>query len=256
MKTSSSIGLVVASGLSYWLTLSHAADLPSDGNRWSGDHIRVRVNVHEFRDVMATDTATGKRYCAPAGSRLVVNSETEDDLFVRFLSLTSDDDFAFSAADKAALDGCPDQNRVKLALGYKIAKGALARHDYTRTGVVFGGLVVPFKYRLGASKELVSSSTIAPFVGFRTGWLQSIGLTLTPVIAAGLSLVPVADPGGSTTSTKAAYTFALGIRLTSSKSDTFSAGLLYGRDFLNKADRDADPSVKEPWISIYLGYSL
>jgi hypothetical protein len=139
---------------------------------------------------------------------------------------------------------------------YKIAKSALEQHAFRRSGVTFGGLLVPFKYRLGNAKELVSSSAMAPYVGFRTAWFQNWGLSFTPVLAAGLSLVPVTDAGSSTTSTRAGYTLALGARLTSSKNEAFSAGLLFGRDFLSKSDRALDPNVSKPWLSFYVGFSI
>jgi hypothetical protein len=132
---------------------------------------------------------------------------------------------------------------------------ALNPLDHRRSGVKFGGLVVPFKFRLGSAKDLVSSSTVAPYVGFRTAW-NTFGLTFTPVLAAGLSLVPIADPQNNTTTSKAAYTLAVGIRLTSTKNESFNAGLLFGRDFLSRTDRDADPAATRPWASFYLGYSL
>jgi hypothetical protein len=113
---------------------------------------------------------------------------------------------------------------------------------------------VPFKFRLGKDKQLVSSSTVAPFVGFRTGWAP-FGLSFTPIVALGLSQVPIANSSGGT-DTKSAYTIAAGLRVTSNKNDKFSAGLILGHDYLNKADRAADTTVGKPWLSAYLGYSL
>lgn len=231
-----------------------APNIPSDQDKLIGDHLQLRTNVSGYTVVGATSGSPS--YCAPLGSRIEIGNETNDDVFVRFLTITDESDVGLNAVDKAALSACPKEQRVNAYTSYKLPKTTVAQNEFKRTGVTFGGLVVPFKFRLGKPKELVSSSTVAPFVGFRTGWLQGWGLTFTPVVAAGLSLVPVADSTSNTTSTKSAYTIAFGVRLTSSKNEAFSAGLLYGRDFFNKADRDLDPSVAKPWVSFYLGYSI
>ena len=219
--------------------------IPSDDNSFRDDHVRVLatlIDVEEFPKVGSS------KFCAPAGSRMVVSSEDDNSLYVRFLDTNALD---------GAKDGCP---KVGYALvntysTYVVAKNTFLRTDYRRSGVTFGGLVVPFKFRLGKSKELVSSSTIAPFVGFRTAWL-TYGLTFTPVVAAGLSLVPITDATSGTTETKSAYTFAAGFRVTSSKNDKFNAGLVFGHDFVNKADRRDGDTVGKPWMSFYLGYSM
>ena len=234
---------------------AYAADaaIASDNDSLSGDHLRLRTNANGFLSL--ADTSAAAR-CAPAGSRAAVSAETADEVFLRFLSVTDEDDTLLTADDKAALAACPKANRVNGFTQYKIPKASLRAYDFKRSGITFGGLVVPFKYRLGSSKELVSSSTVAPFIGFRTAWLQGFGLTFTPVVAAGLSLVPVADATTNSTSTKSAYTVAVGLRLTSSKNENFSAGLIYGRDYLSRVDREADPSVRKPWASFYLGYAM
>lgn len=232
---------------------SPAAAIPSDGNKLTGDHIRLQTNATDFMSLDAAGASASK--CAPVGSRIAVSEETTTDVFLRFISITNEADSLLTQADKDALKACPVENRVNGFSQYKLSKNKLAQTSYQRSGITFGALVVPFKYRLGA-KELVSSSAIAPYIGFRTAWLQGFGMTFTPILAAGLSLVPVTDAGTSTTATKSAYTFAAGLRLTSSKSESFSAGLILGRDFLNKVDKAGDKNADKPWVSFYLGYAL
>lgn len=245
------------------ISSASAADstFPSDENKFIGDHLRLRTNVDGFIEVSGDQS---KKFCAPVSSRVAVTGETSDELFVRFLDITDEADSLLNDVDKAGLAACPkkdakdakDGRRVNGFTQYKIKRTTIGEHDFKRSGVTFGGLLVPFKYRLGSSKELVSSATMAPFVGFRTAWFQNWGLTFTPVLSAGLSLVPVADAASNSTSTKAAYTLAAGVRLTSSKNEAFSAGVLFGRDFLNKADRAMDASVNKPWASFYVGFAI
>ena len=232
---------------------AQSSTIPSDENSLKDDHVRITTN---FSPILAPNDA--KQYCAPTGSRMAISDTDDTWLYVRFLSITDESDKLLDQSDKDALAACPkgpDGQRVNIFTAYKIAKSDFNHLDYKRSGVSFGALVVPFKFRLGKSKELVSSSTVAPFLGFRTAWL-TFGLTFTPVIAAGLSVVPVADSTSGATESKSAYTFAAGFRLTSTKNDQFNAGLLFGHDFLNKSDRQQDPSVAKPWLSFYLGYAL
>ncbi len=222
-----------------------------------GDTAYLRVTVPEFESVPAQGKpADGKSLCAPAGSRAFISEETADRVYVNFDAVTNADDFILLPLHKASLKACAAGSRVSLGTQYSISKASLAKYDFGRTGISFGALVIPFKYRLGEDKELLSSPAVAPYVGFRTSWLQSFGLTFTPVMAAGLSLVPVPTADGKETENKAAYTVALGWRISSSKNEKFSAGLLYGRDFLGRRDTDATPKLKRPWLSFYLGASL
>ena len=192
--------------------------------------------------------------CAAAGSRLKVERDDpkSKNLHFRFLQIASKDD---NIKDDAAIAECKSADTANTYTAYQVDREYFKSIPWKRTGVTFGALVVPFKFRLGSAKELVSSATIAPFVGFRTGYVP-FGVELTPVVAAGLSVVPVTNTSTSSTESKAAYTFAAGFRATSAKNEQFNAGLLFGRDFLNKSDRLNDPNVTKPWISFYLGYSI
>jgi hypothetical protein len=138
---------------------------------------------------------------------------------------------------------------------YKISNTQLSQATSKTTGVAFGALVVPFKFRLGNDKKLTASSTIAPFIGARWDGLQGFGMEGMPVLAAGLGMVPVTNPTTHTTETKSAYSTAAGFTLTSVKNSSFSAGILVGKDFLSKSDQAGDPSVGKLWISIWLGIS-
>jgi hypothetical protein len=149
---------------------------------------------------------------------------------------------------------CPEENRVNESTQYSIKKVDLLSHDYFRSGVTFGGLVVPFKFYLGDDKKISPSSTVAPYIGFRGP--APFGLTFTPIISAGLGLVPVSNPNTDKTETKSAFSTAIGLVLSSSKNQSFNAGLVIGKDFLSSADKALDSTVDNIWFSVYLGYSF
>jgi hypothetical protein len=217
---------------------------PGDDESFKGDRLTFRTLAQGIkRSDQPADEAT--TYCAGPSTAVRVRDETTHDITFRVTEMPKSPPSCASGAVA-----------VQEGIQYAISKTALAKYDYYRTGISFGGLVVPFKVRLGKDKDLIASPAIAPFVGYRTSWMQGVGVTFTPVLAAGLSLVPVPDASGETTETKAAYTTAIGFRVTSSKNGGFSAGLLYGRDFLGKRIADTDPRLHKPWFSFYVGASL
>lgn len=233
-----------------------------------GDHLELRTNITGFTETGNKDKNPPQK-CAPVGSKLAVQNinSTEQTANLYFLSVQQENPGWISKwlgsnnitdADlQAALAACPNDTpsseRVNNYTMYTIDKKILDDFAFKRTGIAFGALIVPFKFRLGNAKALVSSTTLAPYVGFRTPLFQSLGLTFTPVVSAGLGLVPVANPSGKGTDSKTAFSTAMGWILTSDKDDKFSVGALVGRDFLGKADREADSAVNKLWISLYIG---
>lgn len=217
---------------------STLASYPSDGNKYDGDKLQLLVKTCGFEEVETTPSAAA---CAPKGSEIIVNSDGGAYLFVAFKEIGT--------------ETCTPDCTVKPGIQYRIARTKLQQYYAKRSGVVFGALVVPFKFRLGSKHELVSSATVAPYVGWakQSGWG---GLTYTPVFSAGLGMVPVTDATSNSTVTKAAWSIAGGFLLTSSKNEQFTAGFLFGKDFLNAVDRQNDPSVEKPWASLFVGYSF
>jgi hypothetical protein len=218
--------------------------IPGDNGRYDGDHLTLRTTVRGFKEPGVQNAPS---HCAPAGAKLVVSREREGKLFVRFLQVEGE--------TKAADGLCEAIPRVRYFTQYEIDKTAVEQFDVKRTGVTFGALMVPFKFRLGDNK-IVSSATIAPYAGFRTGWLSSRGLTFTPLVSMGLGLLPVTDPATNESETRPALSAAAGFVIGSSKNEQFQAGLVIGRDYLGRADRALDPGSSKPWVSLYVGYTL
>lgn len=247
---------------------------PADSDRLDGDKLTLRTRATGFVELEGNAEVS---YCAPSESEAKVIREVGVYAFVRFLAVARNvkdptppdisdvdrvDGAKLAAAKRAAarLDvprrECSDESRVvKKGIAYRIERTRLKENnDYRRTGFAFGALIVPFKFRFG-DNEIVASPTVAPYVGWRTGFLGSYGLNFTPVFSAGLGLVPVTDPASSQTQTRPALSVATGVVLRSNKNDSFEAGVLLGRDFLGRADAALDPGSKKPWLSFYIGIS-
>jgi hypothetical protein len=228
-------------------------------DRLAGDHLRLRTFVFGF---MESDAGKDKK-CAPPGTGLAVSRDQSGTLIVRFYDIPSltevKKDFDVKAGDgefEKLWKRCED-SLVNNYTSYKIDRDELLTHDFKRSGVTFGGLLIPFKYRLSGDKGFVSSSTVAPYVGFRTRYLQTFGVSFTPILSAGVAFVPVRNPnGGTDPETKNAMSFAAGFVMTTSKDEKFNAGVVIGRDVLSDSDRRLDPNVNKPWLSFYIGFEM
>ncbi|MDN4054422.1 hypothetical protein QPK32_15170 [Massilia sp. YIM B02763] len=221
-----------------------ADDYPTNKGELIGPHKRLGTDAGGFTLKGNTDTTP---HCAGKNSVLSVIARTSEKTIVRFVSAKAPGS-AFEAC--AALDKHVTENAA-----YEIKNADFDTLALKDTGVAFGALIVPFKFRMGDDKKISSSTTIAPYIGVRWYRLQGFGVEFMPVVSAGLALVPVTDQTTRNTETKAAFSLATGITLSSRTNTDFSAGLLVGKDFLSKSDRQADPSVNKLWISIWLGVS-
>lgn len=222
------------------------ATYPSDEDRLDGDHLTLRVNAKIFK-AFEDKGEDPVLKCAPKGSEIIVTKDgSGDSISLRFHSVPKE--------TEKDLDGCKGGDRVNESTQYSTKRLDLLAYDFRRSGVTYGGLVVPFKFYLGGDKKISPSSTVAPYIGFRGP--APFGLTFTPIISAGLGLVPVSNPDSDKTETKTALSTAIGLVLSSSKNQSFNAGLIVGKDFLSSADRETDPTVSKAWFSVYLGYSF
>jgi hypothetical protein len=256
--------------------IAKLASIPGDDDRLDGDVLRFKTNVHPFTLVGSNDAA---QYCAPRTSKAKVTKESDGDVYIRFKSLPATKSNAptplleelgiTSRASRSKKASSNEENLIDCSRDarfltvseddqYVISRANLDEFGYQRKGIIFGGLVVPFKYYLGGDKRVSTSTTVAPYIGYRTK--RVLGLNVMPIVSAGLGLVQVntttlADDGTESASseTKPALSAAMGLRFTSQKNKNFSAGLLIGKDKLSRKDRASDPTVNEKWISLYVG---
>lgn len=224
-----------------------AQDYPSSLGKDAGDHLRLTTDVYGFVPVSTAPGVDRAPRCAGKGSTYSIVTKTETHTVVRFHDTDT----------PASIDTC-GKDSVKPVVGslYEIANDSYAKVQVKTTGISYGALVVPFKFRLGGDKKLISSSTIAPYMGVRWGGFQGWGYELVPVLSAGLGLVPIVDEASKSTETKTAFSAAGGFTVTTIKDSKFSAGILFGRDYLSAKDRAIDPQVDKPWVSLWLGVAL
>jgi hypothetical protein len=229
---------------------------PSSAGNDIGDHLRLTTDVWGFEAVSLDPAVVKGKLCAGKFSTYSRISSDATATYVKFYHVNK----PLSRSSCASWTEETDPKGVQTFTGlvaegavYRISNAEYANVSAKSTGLAYGALVVPFKFRLGSDKKLVSSATIAPYLGVRWAGFQGWGYEFMPVVSAGLGLVPIADPATKATETRAAFSTALGITLNSKKSDDFSAGILFGKDFLSSSDRMVDPSVNKMWVSIWIG---
>ena len=258
-KTNLLKNVSLASACVFGLALNaHAAEYPTNRDDLIGPSFRTDANANGFvvqRNTLAAEggAANPVVHCAPRNSSLVVTARNDKETFVKFHGLGVPD----AEEEKKAFQLIcgSDTNKVLYDIVYTIPNEQFDRIPLRSSGIAYGALVVPFKFRLGNDKKISSSATIAPYIGARWHKLQRWGVELMPIATAGLALVPLRNPANNETDTKAAFSTAVGITLNSTTQKTFSAGVLIGKDFVGKADRAFDPSVNKLWLSIWLGTS-
>lgn len=229
-------------------TVAYSADFPTSNGSQIGDHLTLTTDVHGFTPVSTNPGVAAGERCAGKYSKYSVVDTSATETIVKF----------YDIVEPKSVDTCPLPDRKMVTEGslYKIPNTLYKNIQSKTTGLSYGALVVPFKFRLGSDKKLISSATVAPYIGFRLNHFQGWGFELMPVVAAGLGLVPVVSDDGKSTSTKSAFSTAVGLTLTSAKDSKFSAGVLFGKDFISKSDRLNDPAVVKPWLSLWLGVAL
>jgi hypothetical protein len=141
---------------------------------------------------------------------------------------------------------------VKPGIAYLIPTDIIEGTEVRRSGLSFGGLVVPFKYYLGGDRTIKASTSVAPYIGWRIPFL--FNTTLTPMLASGLAMIPVKDGDG--TNNRNALSVAGGVLLRSPVTSDFSAGIAFGKDFVSKSDRGTDETIDKLWASVFFGYAI
>lgn len=241
------------------LTPSKITDYASSSTQMVGDIVNIKSDMYGFQVVNATDAVKENKYCALFDSDLRINGRNNTYTFVELREPKKL--FGFSKDDRKnkPVKGlvCPENaEMLTTGVAYRIANELFDSVHKKTSGVAFGALIVPFKFRLGHENKLISSSTIAPYLGYRFKFLQAASMQAVPVVAVGLGIVPVFNPTTNETDTKTGLSAAVGFIVTSEKSQNFSAGFVLGKDFVGRSDRILDPNVNMPWISLWLGVAV
>lgn len=209
---------------------------PRDGDNLSGDDLKLKANLYNISD----PSRPNQTLCAPPESKLRVVADNGTNSFFRFVNVSGNNNA-----------GCVADDKVNAYTNYILPSDDLKKIGARRSGVLFGGLMVPFKYNL-STKKLESTPTIGPFLGWRTGF-DARGLEVVPIVMLGMSIKTGAAAGAGT---QAVLSSGVGLRLSSSKNQAWHGGILVGRDYGGGTDAGAPNQGKAfNWFSAFLGYA-
>jgi hypothetical protein len=125
-----------------------------------------------------------------------------------------------------------------------------------RTGWVYGGLVLPFKYHFD-DKSFGASTSVGPYVGRRSSFGAA---SYTWALTAGLTPISVTGTdsnGNQQTTALTAYTYAAGLIFEISKSSTpFRGGLFFGKDVVSSTSAVPYAHNRKNWLAFQLGYDF
>jgi hypothetical protein len=258
---------------------STASVTPSSGNDVKeGDNIFFQTDAGIFK--LAGDDAATK-FCAPAGSRFVVQSITpastvaggstpqpaDTAIVVGYFPAPGwvwETGLHFAnkipANDPSTHKGCNGAQWIGLNTPYQFSADDLKNVGSQRLGFTWGAMIIPYKYYFTDHSIQGNPSTVA-YVGYE-GWFP--GVSLAAVGAAGLGVAPTGSNGstsatGSTssssstnTSTSATYTVALGLIATFGSS--IKAGVVVGRDYQSNAANFKYEN--KTWLALSVGTSF
>jgi len=246
-------------------------DKPVESVLFTGDVITLMSKGDKFKGVLAEDKP-GSDSTAPGRTKLkVINDKpAEGDkkrtLTVRVVDVPCNPDGTVAAVTsfsqvlssaKTDPKHCRDDKdtNVKEGHNYYIEKDGLDDVGIRRTGWIYGGLIIPYKYYCH-DKSLEPGTTIGPFLGYRlgqTGWGVSVVGTLG---IASIKLSSV-ENGEVKEQTVQGLTRAIGLMFDLAKSDNpFRFGVMIGKDRVGSNSAIKFPHEGHSWLAMQLGFEF
>lgn len=214
-----------------------SATLPNDKENYIGDAVRFLLDVNAT--IVTTAQAANAQeepICIPGRTRMNVISQDNDGITVTL---------------KENVKDCSNKILTSVGVGYKIKKEELKNKGFSRVGVTYGTLVLPFKYQLSGNKDITGSATVGAYVGWRLESFHNVGTTFTPIAFAGASVISGNGTNGNSSNTMG---FSWGVGFIITLKGAFELGGAIGCDSVGSgANYDYN---NKPWISVQIGYSF
>jgi hypothetical protein len=241
---------------------------PVESSLFTGDVITLMSKGVHFEGVLEEDkVADPSKATAPGRTKLKVINDTMKNgkrvLTVRVVDVpcvgttvakVTSLSQALSSA-KTDPDHCKEATNVKEGHNYDIERDELDRFGFRRTGWIYGGLIIPYKY-FRHDKSLEPGTTIGPFLGYRlgqTGWGVSVVGTLG---IASIKLNTV-ENGELKEQTVQGLSRAIGLMFDIAKSENpFRFGIMVGKDRVGSNSAISYPHEGHSWLAVQLGWEF
>lgn len=138
---------------------------------------------------------------------------------------------------------------------YVVKKTEFGPAYWDRTGWSYGPLFAPFKMRF-KDKSLTGEAALGGYIGYE--W-RPFGISFTPAVHAGLSVVTVGGDGAAAqnvndTTSKPAFTW--GFALIMKPGENYQAGIILGKDRIGGSDGASWQYEGKWWLSVAIGYNF
>jgi hypothetical protein len=156
-------------------------------------------------------------------------------------------------ADNGPIFGCKpiDGEQTSVTVDEVVSSGSF------RSGWVYGMLVAPFKF-YPYSGEIAASATVGPYLGWRIDRSNFLGISTTWVLSGGISSVTAKykDEAGQAKSAQlTAWSGATGFIFDINKGkNPFRAGVLVGKDWVDRKSSVTYENNAHTWFALQLGY--
>lgn len=239
--------------------------IPSNnGAIGKGDRIRLKTAMTGFEPTESkcfgrddkgkpkSPVDAKSQYYAPADSVLTLNSDAYTDAnSVRKVNVSFRGCRLFASDAGMCIEPDNDCNeRVVAGNQYSIPWEKLEKTAIATTGFDYGTLLIPFKYQLH-DHSITGNATIGQYIGYK---FAGNGVSIMPVISAGLGAVTISNVDSQqTTTTRSVPSLSIsyGIIFNIAKNGLFQAGILTGKDWTGKNNQYAYEGRQ--WISFSIG---
>jgi hypothetical protein len=218
------------------------AQIANDQENFYGDRLGILVNM-KAQKIIPNPPPKTVDVCIPGGTTMVVIGQQKKDNTIMVILNSTETDCYNSGGGKQELD-------TKTA--FIVNLDDLRNSGFTRTGITYGTLVVPFKYQLTGDKDFTGSATLGGYVGFRYETRKWIGITLTPILFVGASSNSVQNSSKSSTDNIMGFSYGGGLIGTIKSS--FQVGIVIGADIVGNSVNYQYNG--KPWIALEIGFSF
>lgn len=211
-----------------------------------GKVYRLDTNVYGLQ--AAGNAADKKQYIALKDFKFrVLDSTNQGHYIVRFVAVYEPLKKHEPIKDQIV------RNDESYKIQKKLAETTIEKSvSLSRSGLVSGPLIVPFKYRTD-DDSITGDATLGYYAGIsfepRLIFTEDYKVPITPFISGGLSQISVADD--DETDVQTGITIAVGILI--QNWDGINLGLVYGEDRVGDSDWEHEG---EGWVSFMIGWEL
>ncbi len=211
---------------------------PNDQTNLEGDRVVFSLKLQGKK--IKPDNTEGDVVCIPGDTPL------------RGLGSVTNDEIRFQIIDKGIKD-CSTNVELETdsAILVKDEANTIKNNPYSRFGLTYGSLLIPYKLQLSGKRDVMGGSTIGGYLGRR---FAHPGSEFDFVGFIGGTSVPVSQTANGQTSTQNIAGVSYGIGILGTIKDSFHLGFVLGYDHVGTGSGYQYRDL--PWIAAEFGFEF